>query len=207
MSEPASCGAHCSTAVAGPRAAGYRERLRWWLGLALAVLLGGCASAFPKEVMRDVNTSLSADDLRRDPATYQGARVIVGGEILSTQPKPGQTEIELLARRLDDGDAPEHSDRSAGRLLLRSPDFLDPAVYAAGRRITVIGTVTGAEDRKVGELPYRYPVIAIERIRLWPQEVAQYPAYSPWGPWPYGPYFYDPYYYGGRGRYWPGWWW
>jgi len=93
--------------------------MRWWLGLALAVLLGGCASAFPKEVMRDVNTSLSADDLRRDPATYQGARVIVGGEILSTQPKPGQTEIELLARRLDDGDAPEHSDRSAGRLLLR----------------------------------------------------------------------------------------
>jgi outer membrane lipoprotein len=165
--------------------------MRWWLGLALAVLLGGCASAFPKEVMRDVNTSLSADDLRRDPATYQGARVIVGGEILSTQPKPGQTEIELLARRLDDGDAPEHSDRSAGRLLLRSPDFLDPAVYAAGRRITVIGTVTGAEDRKVGELPYRYPVIAIERIRLWPQEVAQYPAYSPWGPWPYGPNFYD----------------
>lgn len=179
----------------------------WWRFVVLALLLGGCASAFPKEVMRDVNTGVTADDLRRDPANYQGARVIVGGEILSTQPKPGQTEIEILARRLDDADAPELSDRSSGRLLLRSADFLDPAVYAVGRRITVIGTVSGAEDRKVGELPYRYPVIAVERIRLWPQEVAQYPAYSPWGPWPYGPYFYDPYYYGGRARYWPGWWW
>jgi outer membrane lipoprotein len=181
--------------------------MRRWLGLALAVLLGGCATAFPKEVMRDVNTSVSADDLRRDAGTYQGARVIVGGEILSTQPRPGQTEIELLARRLDDADAPEYSDRSLGRLLLRSPDFLDPAIYAAGRRITVIGTVTGVEDRKVGELPYRYPVITVERIRLWPQEIAQYPAYSPWGPWPYGPYFYDPYYYGWPGRRGPGWWW
>ncbi len=180
---------------------------RWWLPVALAVLLGGCASAFPKEVMRDVNTAITAEDLRRDPAAYQGARVIVGGEILSTQPRPGQTEIELLARRLDDGDAPEYSDRSAGRLLLRSPDFLDPAVYAPGRRVTVIGTVAGVEDRKVGELPYRYPVITVERIRLWPQDVVQQYPYSPFWGWPYGPYFYDPFYYGPRGPYWPGWWW
>jgi outer membrane lipoprotein len=179
-----------------------------WLGLGLAVLLGGCASAFPGEVMRTVDTGIAADDLRRDPAAYKGARVIVGGEILSTQPKPGETEIELLARRLRDGDAPERSDRSPGRLLLRSPDFLDPAVYAPGRRITVIGTVAGLEERKVGELPYRYPVIAVERIRLWPQEVAQYGTYYPWVGWPYGPYYYDPYYLGPRSRLSPyGWWW
>jgi len=182
-----------------------------WLGLALAVLLGGCASAFPGEVMRTVDTRISADDLRRDPAAYKGARVIVGGDILSTQPKPGETEIELLARRLRDDDSPERSDRSPGRLLLRSADFLDPAVYAAGRRISVIGTVSGVEERKVGELPYRYPVIAVERIRLWPQEVAQYGAYYPWGAWPYGPYdpyYFGPYPFGPRYRFAPyGWWW
>ena len=177
------------------------------LWLALAVLLGGCASAFPDDVMHTVDTHVSADDLRRDPAAFKGARVIVGGEILTTQPKPGQTEIELLARRLRDDDTPERSDRSPGRLLVRSPDFLDPAVYAQGRRITVIGTVTGDEERKVGELPYRYPVIAVERIRLWPQEI-DYGGYYPypWPGWPYGPY-YDPYYFGPRPYGWPyGWW-
>lgn len=178
-----------------------------WLGLALAMLLAGCATAFPREVMQTVATGVSADDLRRDPAVYTGARVIVGGEILSTLPKSGQTEIELLARRLRDDDSPERSDRSPGRLLLRSPDFLDPAVYAPGRRISVIGTVSGQEERKVGELPYRYPVIAVERIRLWAQDVAEYGAYYPWPGWPYGPY-YDPYYFGPHGRSWPyGWWW
>ena len=182
-----------------------RVRVRW---LAFAVLLGGCASAFPDEVMRTVDTHVSAGDLRREPAAFKGARVIVGGEILTTQPKPGQTEIELLARRLRDDDTPERSDRSPGRLLLRSPDFLDPAVYAQGRRITVIGTVTGDEERKVGELPYRYPVIAVERIRLWPQEI-DYGGYYPypWPGWPYGPY-YDPYYFGPRPYGWPyGWSW
>ncbi len=70
----------------------------------------------------------------------------------------------------------------------------------------MIGTVSGVEERKVGELPYRYPVIAVERIRLWPQEVAEYGPYYPWGAWPYGPY-YDPYYFGLRSRFGPyGWW-
>ena len=92
--------------------------------------------------------------------------------------EPGETEIELLARPLDSGDAPERSDGSPGRFLARTPHFLDPAVYARGRRITVLGTVTGSEERQVGELPYRYPVVAAERIKLWPKE----------GPWVGGEY-------------------
>ncbi|HUM16793.1 MAG TPA: Slp family lipoprotein [Candidatus Nitrosotalea sp.] len=181
-----------------------------WLGLAL--LLTGCATAFPPEVMQTVNTAITVDALRADPTAYTGQRVIVGGEVLSTQPRPGETEIELLARRLQDDGYPELGDQSPGRLLLRSPDFLDPAVYSPGRRVTVIGTVHGVEERKVGEIPYRYPVILVERIRLWPKDVVVAPGYYPgpywpWSPWPYyGPY-YDPYYFGPYGRRYPyGWW-
>ena len=60
-------------------------------------------------------------------------------------------------------------------------------------------------------MPYRYPVIRAERIRLWPKDVAvgasyhSYPWPYPWGYSPYGPY-YDPFYIGPR-RYYPGWWW
>jgi outer membrane lipoprotein len=169
-----------------------------WFGLVLAVLLGGCATAFPPEVMRTVDTRVTVEALRSNPAAYQGARVMVGGDILATQPRPGQTETELLARRLLDDGSPEATDRSPGRLLLRTPDFLDPAVYAPGRRVTVVGTVAGAEERKIGEVPYRYPVITVERIRLWPQDILVAPAYYPW------PY-YDPYFPWPRYPY--GWWW
>ncbi|HSL49829.1 MAG TPA: Slp/YeaY family lipoprotein [Candidatus Deferrimicrobiaceae bacterium] len=177
-----------------------------WLGLLLAVLGAGCATAFPDEVMRTVNTRITADELRALPEAHKGARVIVGGEILATQPRQDETEIELLTRRLRGDDSPERSDRSPGRVLLRARDFLDPAVYAPGRRITVIGEVTGVEERRIGDVAYRYPVVAVERIRLWPKDVVVAPYYGtyPWPYyWPYGPY-YDPFW---PRRYYPGWWW
>jgi len=199
--------ADCSTAIAGFPSGAYREGMRRFWPILLAVLVGGCATAFPESVMRTVDTRITADALVRDPAVLKGARVIIGGDILSVQPRPGLTEIELLARRLQGDDSPERSDRSPGRVLVHSPEFLDPAVYAAGRSITVVGEVTGVEERKIGEVPYRYPVIRAERIRLWPKDVALGPGYYPypWGFSPYGPY-YDPFYIGPRGYY-PGWWW
>ena len=69
--------------------------------------------------------------------------------------------------------------------------------------MTVIATVTGSEERKIAELPYRYPVVAADAIKLWPREVIV-PAYPP------GPYFYPwPYAYSWRYRGWgpgPYWW-
>jgi outer membrane lipoprotein len=144
------------------------------LALAAAAGLFFCASCattpFPEELTRSVNRSLSLAQIRADPQAHVGARVIVGGEILATTPKPGETEIEVLSRRLDSGEAPERSDRSSGRFLTRTPEFLDPAIYARGRRITVLGRLAGSEERRVGEIPYVYPVIAAERIQLWPKE-------------------------------------
>ena len=201
--------ANCSTAIAGLQGRGYREPMRWFGLLLLAVLVGGCATAFPESVMRTVDTRITANDLLRDPPAQKGARVILGGDVLVVQPRPGLTEIELLTRRLRGDDSPERSDRSPGRALLQTPEFLDPAVYAPGRRITVVGVVAGVEERKIGEVPYRYPVVTVERIRLWPQDVALGPAYYPY-PWGFGPYgygpYYDPFYIGPR-RYHPGWWW
>jgi outer membrane lipoprotein len=140
---------------------------------AVALWAAGCASSpFPETLTRSVNRSVTLAQIRVDATAYTGARVIVGGEILATTPKAGETEIEVLSRSLDGGDAPERSDRSPGRFLARTPEFLDPAIYSRGRRITVLGTVAGIDERPVGELPYAYPIIAAERIKLWPKEGA-----------------------------------
>ena len=143
------------------------------LAVMAVLLVTGCAaSPFPEALTRSVDRSLSVAQIRADPQAHRGAQVILGGEILATAPKAGETEIEVLSRRLDSGDAPERSDDSPGRFLARMPGFLDPAVYARGRRVTVLGTVAGVEERPVGELPYVYPIIAAERIKLWPKEGA-----------------------------------
>ena len=165
------------------------RRIARLLAVALALPLGGCISAFPGEVMEGVDRALTVAALRAAPAgSYVDRRVVAGGEIIEARPRTGLTEIELLSRRLRIDDSPEQSDRSDGRVLLRSRSFLDPAVFASGRRLTVVGTVTGAEERRLGDVAYVYPVIEIERIRLWPV-VDPYPTY--YGPyWPYwGPYW------------------
>jgi len=147
--------------------------------VALAGLGAGCASSpFPEDLTRTVNRSLSLAEIRADPPAHLGEHVILGGDIIKTTPKPGDTEIEILARKLGGGDAPERGDGSAGRFLVRTAGFLDPAIYAPSRRLTVLGTVAGTEERTVGDVAYVYPVIRAERVKLWPVE----------GPWVGGEY-------------------
>jgi outer membrane lipoprotein len=137
----------------------------------MALLSAGCASApFPDEALRGVDRSLRLDALRASPAAYRGARVMLGGQIIATVPKPGATEIEILSRPLRDGGAPESGDRSDGRFLVRTAEFLDPAIYAPGRRLTVLGTVKGTEERPIGTVPFTYLVVDAERLKLWPKE-------------------------------------
>ena len=173
---------------------------RWLL---LALLLGGCVTAFPKEVTQTADRSITLAALRADPVAQVGKRVILGGEILTTRAKTGETEIEILGRKLNSDDSPDPSDRSDGRFLVRTAQFLDPAVYAQGRRVTILGTVRSAEQRTVGDAPYVFPAIDMERIRLWPNvRVADY--YYPYGPYPYYPwgvYVYPSF----RYRYWHRW--
>jgi len=106
-------------------------------GALAALLSAGCASApFPDDTLRGVDRALTLNALRASPAAHRGARVILGGQIIATMPKPGATEIDVLSRRLRDGGAPEGGDRSDGRFLVRTAKFLDPAIYAPGRRLT-----------------------------------------------------------------------
>jgi outer membrane lipoprotein len=197
-----SCGMN-STAVP------WRTMLLTLLAFA-ALVLGGCATAaFPPEILEGVNQSVTLSDLRISPGAYLDQKVVLGGEIVDTRPKPDETEVEVLSRPLDKDERPARTDRSDGRFLVVSKQFLDPAVYAKGRRLTVIGTVRGETERPIGDQQYLFPVIAAEQIRLWPQEVPAYyypyPYYYPYYPYPWGwggLYFGAPWYY----RPWPYWW-
>src|SRR2546428_9086416 len=97
----------------------------------VAFLAAGCASAhFPDDQVRGVDRSLTLGPLRASPAAHRGARVMLGGQVIATVPKPRATEIEVLSRRLSTTGWPESGDRCDGRFLVRTAKFLDPAIYA-----------------------------------------------------------------------------
>lgn len=99
---------------------------------------------------------------------YAGKSVRWGGSIVSTTTKPDATWIEVVAHKLNRYGAPTDLDRSSGRFMVRARKFLDPAVYASGRAITVAGTIDGQSRGSIGQKPYVFPVVKPTEIYLWP---------------------------------------
>ena len=172
---------------------------------ALLLALAGCATtSLPPEIRDPPTPDVSVAQVQAAPAQYAGQAVRWGGTILSVHNLPQVTEIEILARPLADGGAPRTDGGGQGRFVAQIPGFLDPAEYPTDRRITVAGGVAGVETRKVGDYPYRYPVVQVRSHRLWADPVPdpywhRYPYYDPWlYPWGWG-YPWRPWY--------PGWGW
>lgn len=170
----------------------------------LLVLVSACAK--PPAPLAGTYAEISLRDVQQ--RGLAGQRVRWGGAIVATTPEKDETCFEILQRPLDAQARPRHTDESDGRFIACALGFYDPAVYANGREVTIIGTLQEAQVRKIGEHEYRYPTVAAEKVYLWPQRERSpayyyYPPwpdpfwYPAWGPWPYGPsWYYGPPYWG-----------
>jgi outer membrane lipoprotein len=172
-------------------------RLVTWLGLAL---LAACsASPISKPLRTAAEHQPPFGALAARPDAFKGQTVLLGGSVVQTTNLPKTTEIEVLEKPLNRYDSsPEGGDRSSGRFLVRCPGFLDSAIYAKDREITVAGPVEGQETRPLDQVQYTYPVIGCQELHLWPNlpPAAYYypPPYGGFGPYWGGWYGYYPYY-------------
>lgn len=163
------------------------------------LLLTACSTYPPMPIPED-NPPLSV--VRDSVTAYQGKQVAWGGVILDTQILENTTRIAILAKPLDSTGEPQEVDQGLGRFIATFSGFRDPAIFAQGRLLTVVGPVVGSEVRKVGDFDYEYVIIQAETGRLWPIRQPRYYYddhywYDPWYPWypwypPYYPYY--PYY-------------
>ncbi len=165
------------------------------LYLSVACVLTGCQSSVPIEIRQPVLDAPSIAQVQQDPQSGKGKRVRWGGVIASVENRADDTWVEVVSKTLGDQGRPVSDDVALGRFFARVPGFLDPAVYAADREITVYGVVEEEVKRNIGEKPYRYPTVRSERLYLWPVYLA-----APYGYYP-DPYWYDPFYY--PYRFWP----
>jgi outer membrane lipoprotein len=149
-----------------------------------------------KEVMRQVDETLTYQTVQKDPQKYLGKIVLWGGVIAKTTNRPDETVFEIRQSELDIEKRPKNLDSSAGRFIVRHPGFLDPAIYKEGREITVAGEIEGREVLPLAGIQYSYPVILAREIHLWEKiDPRYYPYwdYPPyWGPY-WSPYGWYPY--------------
>ena len=134
--------------------------------LALSLLvLSGCATA--PAPLRGEFSALTPAEASRNQVT--GERVRWGGTIVGTDPRAEETCFEVLGRPLSDTGRPRRTDAGAGRFLACRGGFYDPAIFADGRELTVVGRVSGSETRPVGQYAYAYPRVDADVVFLWPE--------------------------------------
>lgn len=143
---------------------------------ALAVAIIGCGG-ISKEVRSQVTYTGAFSELQADPEQEVGETVIFGGKIIGNQVTDQGTQLMVLQLPLGGADRPRNNDLSKGRFLIRSKQFIDPAIYPDGTLITVVGRLAGSEVRTIGQMPYRYPVIEPLEIKKWPPETEASPRF------------------------------
>lgn len=150
------------------RVVGYGALMaRWTLLVFLLVFAVGCTPAIPGPYLSQVDRSATYTAVRANASRYQGTIVAWGGYIHETRNTREGTYVEIVEAPLNHRDRPEEMDRTRGRFLLLHPGFAEPARYAPGREITVVGEFRGMEKRRLGEMDYRYPVLLRLYDRLW----------------------------------------
>lgn len=168
------------------------------------LLLSACAG-LPSAVRDAPAVNVSYYQADRDINSYKDTPVRWGGVIVDVANETHSSLMQVLFYSLDYSGHPQLQKQSEGRFVVESPEFLDPAVYAKDKEITVAGVIKGDIERTVGKRIIRVPLLSATAIHLWPTYHNYYDYhYRGYGAYPYFGYpgfypfypggFYGPYY-------------
>ena len=126
-------------------------------------------SVISSQVRKEADPPVAFETLMKEANAYVGRTVIVGGYILETDKLADKSAILTLQAPLGFRGAPKSRDKSQGRFIVVHKDFLDPAVYREGRKITVAGYVAGLTTEENERCPHTCLNIESREIHLWPE--------------------------------------
>ena len=150
------------------------------LAALVPLLLAGCVTV-PAPLRGEYAATLPHTAAERGVA---GERVRWGGQLVAVHNEAAQSCFEIVGKPLMTDGRPVMRDRSEGRFIACRAGFYDPAVFTAGRELTLAGTVTGFETRRIDDYDYRYPRVAADVIYLWPERRdRQFVVERPWYVW------------------------
>ncbi|MDT8423989.1 MAG: Slp family lipoprotein [Desulfuromonadales bacterium] len=136
--------------------------------LMLAILLmPGCTHVIPSAARAKADRNLDFTAIKNNPDQYLGQTLLLGGLVVDIELAREGTTLEIFSYGLDFTGEPVYTDANSGRFLSRTDRFLDPALFAPGRFVTLVATVQGRKTKPLGEIDYTYPVLSIDNIYLW----------------------------------------
>ncbi len=156
----------------------------------------------PPAIQDAPTVDISYSQAGKSVNSFKGVPVRWGGVIIEVENEQTYSLVQVVYYPLNYYGRPQLYKPKEGRFAVKSPEFLDPAVYSKDTEITIAGTLTGDIERTVGKKTIRVPLISSSVIHLWPND-NRYNYYN-YGGIGYGYPFYGypysfgyPYYWGG----------
>jgi len=159
--------------------------------LAATVFFCGCTTIISEQSRLLVDTDADFTKIRQTPEDYIGRHLLAGGRIVNVRNSQSGAQLEIVQFELDNSGTPLSTYRSYGRFIATLPDYLEPVIYRRGMLITLVGEIKGKQTRRLDDMDYTYPVIAMREWYLWPGSEEDYGSPYP-SPLPQ----YDPYNFG-----------
>ena len=129
--------------------------------------VSACAPVISQEILKTVDPAITFEQVLKNPDANIGKTVLLGGTIVKATNLSDGTLIEVIQQPLNTRYMPINPEASKGRFIILFKEFKDPAIYSAGRLITVVGEVIGSQTRPLGETHYQYPLISPTEYYLW----------------------------------------
>ena len=142
--------------------------IRPYLLAFMVAALSACATTppFPEETLHTINRELTPEQaVKEQPRDVQ---VLWGGLIIKAANTADHTDLTVLFYPLDNSQRPDLDRKPLSRFIVRYPGYLEIVVYAPGREVTVLGSLQGVEEGKVGDALYSFPVVKTDKVHLWP---------------------------------------
>ena len=175
------------------------------------LILAACANlppAIEDPPAFDLQYTEAVSNIRK----YKNAPIRWGGTIVEIENEATFSALQILVYPLGSYGRPDLDEAQQGRFVMKSPEFLDPAVYTKNTAITVAGVLEGDTERKIGNKTLRLPMVSARHVHLWPEQNYYSPYYGGYGGYggfgygggfgyyPYGGFYGYPYYWGGGYR-------
>lgn len=167
-----------------------------YLLLTVLLCLSGCVSV-PQGLEKERFSITQYRAISPQDLNCHCQSVRLGGKIMSFEVLPNKTKIEVLSLPVSDySGEPLVESQSDGRFIAYLNGFIDPE-NLKDRYITLGGQIIGKQQGNIEQANYTYPVIQIEKYRLWRLTKSYYYPTDDWDDWgfwgwPHRPWYGEP---------------
>ncbi len=170
-----------------------------------AILLVSACSSIPETIRNAPQADINLLQVQNDFLAHQSKTVRWGGTVIKVENMENESILHIMSYPLEYKGRPDLSAREEGRFIVKTKEFLDPAIYTKNSELSIFGSLVGESEHLIGQKKLKLPTIKLQELYLWPEYLRQsyygYSGYSPYyGSYRYGGYRYRRSYYRSYGH-------